>query len=321
MALTGPSSYVPTIGLFLSHWNDVDAELGAGGPFVLPDGTTHAQLTTYRDDLQTFASNIQSRLNDREIARGQIELQRAVMIGRVGDFNRRVRAYLASSPYTRALPDVPGSSSGEARMLTPLDDMATLWEKINAATIPGFTPPLLLLDDIDHATFTTDLATLKTAYHTWGDADQSLKVEREKRNDLQDVARPALRDYRATVQATFPPDHALVDSLPAMSPSPGSSTPGAVTASALWDPATMEAVISWTNSTDPDLSEYSIRMTPGPTYDEDLETIIGSAIPGTLEFRTTQGLANPGDTATFRVYVVLTTGTEAGSNTPTVVRP
>ena len=37
--------------------------------------------------------------------------------------------------------------------------------------------------------------------------------------------------------------------------------------------------------------------------------------------RTTQFLANLGDTASFKVYVILTTANEAGSNTVTITRP
>jgi len=44
-------------------------------------------------------------------------------------------------------------------------------------------------------------------------------------------------------------------------------------------------------------------------------------LPGTLEFRTTEGLSFSGDTASFRVYVVLNTSNESGSNTVVINRP
>jgi hypothetical protein len=40
-----------------------------------------------------------------------------------------------------------------------------------------------------------------------------------------------------------------------------------------------------------------------------------------LEFLTLSGLAASGDVATFKVYVILTTGNEKGSNTVTITRP
>lgn len=48
MPISGPSSFVPTLNLFLPHWVDVNLALGGGGPLVLEDGTTIAILTGYR---------------------------------------------------------------------------------------------------------------------------------------------------------------------------------------------------------------------------------------------------------------------------------
>ena len=320
MVISGPSSYPATISLFLTHWDAVNTELGAGGPLVLPDGTTRALLSTMYDDLVSFAASIQGNLNDQEIARGTINLSKAALLDRLGEFNRKVRGFLAKTPYANALPDVPTANAGQARILGPLDDCSSLWTKINAATIPNFTPPLLMPDGYPVATFDTDLAALKAAYLSYSVAEQTLKLEREKRNDLQDKAKTALRDYRAAVQGSFPAEHAMVTSLPALTPAPG-STPGTLTASGQWDDLSNEAVITWTESSDPNLDHYSIRVTYGATYDTENDSVIGTESPGTLEFRTTDGLFNPGDVASFKVYVVLTTVNEAGSNTVTITRP
>ena len=320
MAISGPSSYPPTIALFLTHWDSVNTELGAGGPLVLPDGTTLALLSTMHDDLVAFASSIEGNINDQEIARGTINLNKAALLERLGEFNRKVRGFLAKTPYANALPDVPTENAGEARILGPLDDCSSLWAKINAATIPNFTPPLLMPDGYPVATFDTDLAALKAAYQSYSAAEQTLKVERAKRNDLQDKAKAAMRDYRAAVLGSFPAEHPMVTSLPAITPTPG-STPDAVTASGVWDDLTSEALIAWSESNEPNLDHYEIRMTPGATYDSGNSTVLGSESPGTLEFRTTEGLFNSGDVASFKVYVVLTTVNEAGSNTVTVTRP
>jgi hypothetical protein len=320
MTITGPSSYPPTIALFLTHWDNVYTELGAGGPLVLPDGTTRALLSTMHDDLVNFAATLQGNVNDQEIARGTINISKAALLDRLGEFNRKVRGFLAQSPYANALPDAPTENAGEARILGPLDDCSSLWAKINAATIPNFTPPLLMPDDYPVATFDTDLAALKATYQSYSEAEQTLKVERAKRNDLQDTAKAALRDYRAAVLGSFPAEHAMVTSLPALSPAPG-STPDAVTASGVWDDLNSEAVITWSESSEPNLDRLDIRITPGPTYHPEHDSVIGSESPGTLEFRTSDGLFNPGDVASFKVYVVLTTVNEAGSNTVTITRP
>ena len=320
MTISGPSSYSPTISLFLTHWDEVNTELGAGGPLVLPNGGTRATLSGWHDDLVAFAASIQGNINDQEIARGSINLARAALLERLGEFNRKVRGFLAKAPYANALPDIPSENAGEAKILAPLDDCSSLWAKINAATIPNFTGPLLMPDGYPVAAFDTQLGTLKTNYDTYSAAAQTLRIERQKRNAVQDLAYAAMRNYRAAVLGSFTPDHALVASLPALSPAPG-STPDSMNASGQWDEASLEAVITWDGSDDPNLDHYEVRMTPGPTYDSSNFTTIGSEQPGTTELRTTEGLANSGDVASFKVYVVLTTGNEAGSNTVTITRP
>jgi hypothetical protein len=308
------------MALFVTHWDNVLLDPIVVGNFVLPDGTTRDQLNSRRDQLVSFAATIQGRINDREITRGTIENSKDTLLGRLNEFNRKVRGFLADSPYAKALPDVPTPNAGEAKTLAPLDDMSSLWAKINVSAIPSFVPPLLLIDGYDVTMFDSELVLLKSAYDTYQQHVQQLKLEREQRNDVQDLAYAAMRDYRAAVQGTFAPDHALVASLPRLKPEPG-STPSAVTASGVFDVSANAARITWTASSDANLDHYEVRMTPGPTYDTDADTIIGNLATATLELLTLDGIPNPGDTASYKVYVVLTTGNESGSNTVTINRP
>ena len=62
-------------------------------------------------------------------------------------------------------------------------------------------------------------------------------------------------------------------------------------------------------------------MSPGASYNAATATVIGNTPPGTTVLATTAGLSAPGDVASFRVFVRLTTGNEAGSNTFTITRP
>lgn len=319
MPIDGHSDYPPVMALFLSHWNDVNTELGVGNPLVLPGGMDRDQFSTDRDTLVTFAATVQDKLNDLQIARGTIDGIKVPLVERIAEFNRKVRGFLANSPFVRALPDVPSVGAGEGKILAPLDDMASLWGKINAATIPDFTPPLLLPDGLDLAAFNTDVASLKTSYASYQGADQDLRLEREKRNDVQDKVYEAIKAYRKAVQGSFAPDHALVGTLPSLTASAG-STPSPVTASGEWDETTQEAVISWSASSATTLAHYEIRMTPGATYNSNNDSQVDTVPPGTAELRTNSGLLSPGDVATFRVYVVLSTGNKAASNDVTITR-
>ena len=126
--------------------------------------------------------------------------------------------------------------------------------------------------------------------------------------------------YRAMVEALFGPTHALTLSLPDISPAPGSS-PVASVLSGTWNPATNKVDFSWTASTAPTLVEYELRMSLGATYNAATATVVGNIAPGTTTFSTAAGLANPGDVASFKLFVKLSTGNEAGSNTITITRP
>ncbi len=100
------------------------------------------------------------------------------------------------------------------------------------------------------------------------------------------------------------------------------STPDAVTASIVWEALLQMAKISFTASDNPNLPHDEIRFCAGPNYSSDNESVIGSVQPSELrEFLTNSGLTTPGSIASFKVYVVLTTGNEKGSNTVTITRP
>ena len=69
MAITTNASYVPTAQEFIGHWTDVNAE--AGSPLVLRSGVTVAAFTQMKNDLVAVEGQLQTRLNDAQIARGR----------------------------------------------------------------------------------------------------------------------------------------------------------------------------------------------------------------------------------------------------------
>jgi hypothetical protein len=320
MAITGPASYVPTANGFITHWTAANTALGAAGPLKTKDGKTVANLTTHRDTLEGFQDSVQDKLNGLEIAAGVVVSLKTALVARAGEFNRRVRGSLGNSPFARALPEAPQVTDGAASVLTALRDIKSLWPRINAATIPNFTPPLLMPDGYAVATFLTDLAALVQAYEDEEAAGQLLTLEREHRNDVQDLAYPIMRDYRTALLGSFAPEHALVASLPRLTPEPG-ATPDPVPLSGSYNSVAQEAVFTWPASTNPNLAKYQLRRCPGATYTTETEIVVQDIAAGTLTVSTSAGLLNPGDTASYRLYVILTTDNEAGSNTITILRP
>ena len=130
-----------------------------------------------------------------------------------------------------------------------------------------------------------------------------------------------MKAYRAAVPGRFLPDNALVESLPGLTAESG-RTPDPVSLAAVWDAAALDAKLTVGESADPELQEYEVRYCVGPDYDIDHEHIAGTIPPaGPLIFHTTKGLVTPGAVASYRVYVILQSGHEAGSNTAVVARP
>jgi hypothetical protein len=70
------------------------------------------------------------------------------------------------------------------------------------------------------------------------------------------------------------------------------------------------------------LKEYEVRYCVGPDYDIDHEHVAGSIpLAGPLVLLTTKGVAVPGAVGSYRVYVIMESGHEAGSNDVVVARP
>ena len=322
MPLTDLGSYVPTMDEVVLHWADVDAELG-GAPasdLKLEGGFSRADLIAARDVFETLNISIEDLENGREIAAANRDNLKGTLRQKLGQFRGMVRALIPKSKYAAAAPILPNFGADESKFLGPFDDAASLWLRINAdATLPGFTPPLVIAG-LTQALFATELAATRASFGAIRAAENDLTVARKERGALLDPARERIVQYRSAVEGLFGPEHPLAQSLPALSPAPG-STPDASTLSGTWNAATGQIDLAWAASTDPNLDDYQVRMSPGATYDAATSTVVATVPSDTLSLNTTTGLDNPGDVASFKVFVRLTTGNEAGSNTVTITRP
>ena len=317
MAISGPASYVPTTDEFISHWGLADAALGAGNEIVLKGGANLASLTAKKNALVAKRTLLQDKMTLLELARGDIEVRKLTLLDLFNKLTDRVRALYAGTKWERALPTAPGIGEGLGNFTDPLDQAAKLWKLINDD--PALAD--IVITGVTQAQFATQIADLKTAYTTRSDAATVADVTREERNDLQDEIYDILKNYRQALPTHFATGHALIDSLPRLTPEPG-ATPQAVIANAVWVPGLGKVRITFTKSTAADFAEYEIRMTVGPNYSSDDDVVIGNITDiDTLEFLTDAGLTAPGVTATYKVFVKTTTGNERGSNTVLVTRP
>lgn len=334
MPISGNATYLPTADAFITHWTAANTVLGVGNPVITAKGTALAGLSAERGNLAGAFVNVTHAINSVETARATLAATRARTSQLISAFNSAVRGRLGGSSFVPALPAVPGSKDSAAIVAQAADDAANLWEQINEQDAsPGFTPPLVLsvppegnpLADpvnLDMADFNTVLAKLKTDTTVLSSAEQNLIMARDDRDLSKKRLYEILKDYRSAIPGYFAVGTPMRESLPALSPAPG-GTPDPVVATGSWDTEEAKGRISFTASANPNLDRYELRYCAGSEYRTEDEVSIAT-LPATaspLVFLTLDGLTTPGTTALYRVYVILTTGNERGSNTVPVTRP
>ncbi len=318
MPISGPSSYLQTIDEFLTHWLSADTTLGAGNEVVLPGPFARAALETLRTTLSDKRTALQGKFTAQELARFELDTLKTVVLLRLNQFNEKVRALHPGSKWERSLPLVPGIGEGQGHFVDPLDRANSLWTLMNADA--GISD-VVLLDAYTQTLFATHLTALKAGYTAYNNAGAIVSITIEERNDIQDKVYAILKSYRQNLPTYFAKGHALLDTLPRLTPEAG-STPDAVHAVGTWNVPTLQGKITWDESTNANLVRYEIRFCSGPDYSGDNESVLGSLFPeDPREFLTDAGLTNPGNVASFKVYVITSTGNEKGSNAVSVTRP
>jgi len=312
MPFSGPSSYLPTIDDFIAHWTDVDAAL-APGNLTLAGGYDLAALESDRDDLSDEITQLVAAINEQESARTSRDNSKTALRERMRQLGAYINGVLAGSHYVGRVPDLIPFGANEGRWIVVMRDHVDIWTDINASPPAGFTPPLVLNGPYTLANFVTDTTALETTFQALSNADNDVNRERDERDAIYLRVREQLVRYRAAVAGLFPANHPLVLSLPRLTPLPG-HTPDAVVLSGVWNGETKLAELSWTASDDPDLDHYEVRRSPVLPYDTDVELAVAHVPAGTLEHATDAGLENPSDQTSFKVYVVLNTSNERGSN-------
>lgn len=320
MPISSLASYLSTMQEFITHWTAVNTNLGPGGPLVLTGGYAVATLTSDRAALETAIIAVEPAANALGTAANNRDILKAPLKERVRQFRATGLSFLRGSQYIRRLPRLPSFFASPGDFMHTLDGMANLWTTINATPPAGFTPPLKLQSGYLVAAFNTDVAAMRAAFAAWDAADQTLAIARGNRDMLLPPIPPRLAQYRQAVLATYPPGHALILSLPAIRPAPG-STPRAVDLSITWDAGLGKAHLVWTASDNPNLDHYSVRSCDPPRYRAADEVVVQEVAAGTTELFTDIGLEAPGSSRMMKVYVVTHDDNEKGSTAIRVTHP
>lgn len=325
MAITGNSSYIPTMNEFIAHWTLCNAALN---PQTLTIQTasnttvTIAQFTVQRDALQSQLGTIQACLTAQQIARTVINSQKEALLAKLALFNGMLDAYYRKTDFYESRPAAPSLTDGQEVFSRPMFQAMSLWEKINASVPPpaGVTLPLTLPDTTTQGTFASAVSALQFAYADLEKKVQDTALARTKRNRLQDDAYDLMKRYRDTVRVRLTAHPDLINTLPRLTPQTG-HTPAPVNASAVFQTPNSSKVV-YDASTEALLLRYELRGNVGDHYSEEDAIVIASREPNEpREFVTTFGLTQPGAEIALKVYVVLSTGNEAGSAAMLVERP
>jgi hypothetical protein len=325
MAITGNSSYIPTMNEFLAHWAQCNTALTPAALLVRLMGKnitkTRANFVTLRDLLQSQQNAVQSCLADQQIVRGNLYLQKAALLAQFNEFTAVLDGYYQGTDFYNARPYAPSITDGQEVFTRAMVDMMLLWAKLNAGTAPaGITLPLVLDGGLAQGAFASAVSALQFTYASERDKAQETILARARRNQTQDEAYEIMNSYREAVPyklAAFPE---LVETMPRLTPLPG-HTPKAVNASAIFQEPNAAKVV-YDASNDLMLERYELRGTVGEHYDEEDAVVIATHTPNeTREFITTFGLNQPGAEIALKVFVVLTTGNESGSAAMQVQRP
>ena len=318
--------YIVRMNEFLAHWAECNTKLPPATPLLvrLPETNTlvtRAQFETMRNNLQTQQGVVQSRLGSLQLVRGSILTQKTTLLGLFNDFTTRLDANFRNTNVYRLRPYAPGINYGQSTFSSALGDALVCWTEVNAGPAPaGVTLPLVLPDGTTKDSFASGVSSLQFNYADEKSKGAKVTLERGNRNDLQVTAYEVMKAYRETVPdklAAFP---VLVESMPRLSPLPG-HTPQAVNASAVFEAPDASKVV-YDASTDAMLQSYELRGNVGDEYSDEDAIVIATNGPGAArEFVTPFGLNQPGAEVALKVFVILTTGNEAGSAVLLVQRP
>lgn len=317
-----PRNYLAKADEFLAHWPLANTAFGSA--IVLTGNYAVAQLTSDRAALLTQMNAVVTAENANQSASEARDIARAAIKERIRQFNNSIRAFWPDSVYVNQLPKMPTVRSSLGVWQKALQDVADIWAQINAITpVPAGAPiPLLLVGGYTRATFVTDQTAAMTAFTTVTSAALAAENARNLRDQIWNPMYQRLKQYRLAIQGRFAVETSIYSSLPSLAP-PAGATPDAVNVSASWDLTISKAVITFSESSDPNLDQYELRACFGSRYVAAEEQVLASLMAGDspLRFETDDGLVASGSKVFYKVYVMLTTGNEKGSRSVSVTRP
>lgn len=320
MPLMGHYSFPGVMDEFLAHWSGVDAALVAGGGagLVVLGGMGRPGFLALSGELRAKLAVLEGKDIGERIAAREILLRREVLLRWMGVFNDTVRLWWEGLPEGALVTQLPNTGAALEKVLRAARGVALLWARVDGGSAPaGMSLPLRVgagtAPGLDRAEFLLLLQGLEDARDAQETAAFEVSALRVERDALEVRVRKVLSAYVRAVPALLGEGHALLGSVPRISPLPG-HTPEPVAVRAEWSAEDGAGKISWETSADAALDHYEIRWCPGDVYDKKEERLALSIHKDADRVALVRnGLVVPGAESTFKVYVVLTTDNERGS--------
>ena len=324
MPITGPNSYPSTVSQFISHWDSLNTLLVT--PVVLTGARSLATLQTWLTSIETAIINTNTAIVTAANRKSELDQIKVNLLNWTVIFNATIRLDHPTLPYIRTLADAPKISSGRGEFSGPLVRTSSIWNDTNDRLAAEFdiirkttaANGTIVTETLGKDTYQALILELNSKWDEWVGAMQTADNKREVRNDLQKLIYDTLRDYRAKAPLILPPGHALLDSLPALTPDTA-RRPAAPVGSGTWNAATSNADLTATPSASAGVVRTELRYSPEDPYNSQNEIALVSIPAGQpLIFSTDLGLGIPGDTSRF-TWVALTADGHEGASTVIVV--
>ena len=289
---------------FAQHWQTANAAITPDA-IKLENGYLLANFNTDITALQTAFTALTAQQAALAGLRNDARNQRKALIRRVEQFRKAVLAAMPASNYAAMLPKAPALDAIDTRFLQPLDTMQTVWTQINATPPAGYVGPLKLEGGYLAATFTTDLAALRTAFAALNTARINTRGLLKTRNALFPLDRQRMKQYRAAIQGRFKKTDPIYLSLPRYSPVSGSTPKPVTNLLFTYDSGENYVRLTFAPSPSANLTQYVLQFSPGPKWNAtNVQTLDRRDPMPPYGFGFTLDMIEKGATGLFKVVVV-----------------
>jgi hypothetical protein len=213
---------IPSIKLFLTHWQSVENFLGS--PMTLTDGSNRDRLANTLTSIEASDTTLLTLTNNQQTLQNTRERLRAPLHAMAKQARISLNGLAGNTDAIGSLPKLLTATSDPAKYLPVVRDIADTWARVNAlpqAAVPAATLPLTIpIGDNEtivqktRTEFVTAIDALATAVDDLAGNAMQAREQRARRDELHQMAREILKRYSPTVKAKLPAGHALVKNLP-----------------------------------------------------------------------------------------------------------